>query len=57
MGEAVSTRGGEAGMDEQEDSGDDITSISIGSSRSDPSPPAAGSPAALGCADWTLQKW
>lgn len=66
LGEAVSMRGGEAGMEEQEDTGDDTTSISIASSAS-PSPstftPASGATVALHpvmelqCADWTLQKW
>lgn len=34
VGEAVSRKGGDAGMEEQEDRGDDATSISIGSSPS-----------------------
>lgn len=66
LGEAVRTRGGEAGMEEQEDMGDDTTSISIASSIS-PSP-SAFTPASLTtvaphptmelhCADWTLQTW
>lgn len=66
LGEAVRMRGGEAGMEEQEDTGDDTTSISIASSAS-PSPSActpaseatvAPHPAMeLHCADWTLQMW
>lgn len=66
LGEAVRMRGGEPGMEEQQDTGDGGTSISIASSPG-PSPstfapasaatvaphPAAG----LHCADWTLQKW
>lgn len=65
-GEAMSMRGGEAGMEEQEDTGDDITSISIASS-ANPSPsvftPASAATVAphpaveLHCADWTLHKW
>lgn len=63
LGEAVSRRGGEAGMEEHEDTGDDTTSISIASSAR-PSPPADASAAGvaphpavgLNCADWTLQK-
>lgn len=65
-GEAVRTRGGEAGMEEQEDTGDDATSISIASSAS-PSPSAFAPASAatvtlhpameLQRADWTLQKW
>lgn len=66
LGEAVRMRGGEAGIEEQEDTGDDTTSISIASSAS-PSPstfaPASAATVAphpameLHCADWTLQKW
>lgn len=66
LGEAVRIRGGEAGMEEQEDTGDDTTSISIASSAS-PSPsaftPASAATVAphpameLHCADWTLQTW
>lgn len=66
LGEAVRMRGGEAGMEEQEDTGDDTTSISIASSAS-PSPSAFAPASAatvvphpameLHCADWTLQKW
>lgn len=66
LGEAVRMRGGEPGMEEQEDKGDDGTSISIASSAS-PSPstfaPASAATVAphlavgLHCADWTLQKW
>lgn len=37
LGEAVRMRGGELGMEEQEDTGDDTTSISMASSDS-PSP-------------------
>lgn len=65
-GEAVRIRGGEAGMEEQDDTGDDTTSISMASSGS-PSPSAwtplsavalAPHPAMeLRCADWTLHKW
>lgn len=66
LGEAVRMRGGEPGMEEQEDIGDDATSISIASSAS-PSPSTFAPPSAttvaphlavvLHCADWTLQKW
>lgn len=64
LGEAVTTRGGEAGMEEQEDIGDDTISTSIASSAS-PSPSAMTSAATvaphpakeLHCADWTLQMW
>lgn len=66
LGEAVRTRGGEPGMEEQEDTGDDGTSISMASSAG-PSPsafaPASAATVAprpavgLHCADWTLQKW
>lgn len=66
LGEAVRMRGGEPGMEEQEDTGDDTTSISIASSAG-PSPsafaPASAATVAphpaveLHCADWTLQKW
>lgn len=66
LGEAVRMRGGEPGIEEQEDTGDDGTSISMASSAS-PSPstfaPASATTVAphlamgLHCADWTLQKW
>lgn len=66
LGETVRMRGGEAGMEEQEDTGDDTTSISIASSTS-PSPSAFTPTSAatfalhpameLHCADWTLQTW
>ena len=66
LGEAVRMRGGEAGMEEQEDTGDDTTSISIASSAS-PSPstfaPASAATVAphpamfLLCAYWTLLMW
>lgn len=61
LGEAVRISGGEAGMEEHKDTGDDATSISATSSAGSSSMATSSlSPhpsAELGCADWTLQNW